>query len=158
MSLQLSRSWCPDWLPGTRAGSEGVEPPAVGVGDRGATTGSSSRECAYDVVRVMGEALKNRRKSSELPAHDGPAGIGKLPSSRLILMVEVRAGFARKRAEARQGSALERSFDDTDACHRTSDSAAIARPCQAISCGDVLTGRSIAGCSRVAARMAAIEL
>ena len=43
MSLQLSRCLWPDWLPGAGAGSEGVEPPAVGVGDRGATTGSSPK-------------------------------------------------------------------------------------------------------------------
>lgn len=59
-----------------------------------------------------------RREASELPAHDGPAGIGKLPSFRLILVPEVLAGCARERAEARQGSTLERSFGGADACHR----------------------------------------
>ena len=37
---------------GPGAGSEGVEPPVVGVGDRDATTGSSPKKEAHDVVRV----------------------------------------------------------------------------------------------------------
>ncbi len=40
-----------------RAGSEGVEPPAVGVGDRGATNGSSPWDPAHDGVR--GQQLEN---------------------------------------------------------------------------------------------------
>ena len=68
------------------------------------------------------EAQNVRRgRSVGLPTHDGPAGIGKLPSSRRRLMIEVFAGCARKRAEARQGSTLERSFGGEHACHRTSD-------------------------------------
>ena len=68
-------------------------------------------------ARDAENALTSRRGASELPAHDGPAGMGKLPSSRLVLMIGVLAGCARERAEARQGSTLERSFGDADACH-----------------------------------------
>ena len=80
-------------------------------------------KCAHDVVRVMRRSAEDQTEASELPAHDGPAGIGKLPSSRLILMIEVLAGCAHERAEARQGSTLERSFGGADACHRNDDSA-----------------------------------
>ena len=47
------------------AGSEGVEPPACGVGDRSATTGSSpSEDDAHDGVRVMkcGRSDDERRR------------------------------------------------------------------------------------------------
>ena len=37
MPMQLSRCWCPGLAGPARAGSEGVEPPTGGVGDRGAT-------------------------------------------------------------------------------------------------------------------------
>jgi hypothetical protein len=90
------------------------------------------------------ESLKFRREASELPAHDGPAGIGKLPSSRLILMTEVLAGCARERAEARQGSTLERSFGGEDACHRNVDDPRFDSPCQPL-----YRRRRIAGCSRL---------
>ncbi len=78
----------------------------------------------------MRRSAGDRRKASELPAHDGPAGIGKFPSSRLILLIEVVAGCARERAEARQGSTLERSFGGADACHRNDDSAPRDAVCQ----------------------------
>src|SRR5688572_12427159 len=109
---------------GTGAGSEGVEPPAVGVGDRGATAGSSPKGNArMTLCAWWGEALKIRREASELPALDGPADVGKLPSSRLGLVIEALAGCARERADARQGPTLERSFGGADACHRDGDSA-----------------------------------
>jgi hypothetical protein len=66
----------------------------------------------------------------ELPAHDGPAGIGKLPSFRLVLMIEILAGQTRKRAEARQGLALERSFGRSYACHRNRHFALCDPACQ----------------------------
>ena len=50
----------------------------------------AQRECAHDVVRVMRRSAEDQTNASELPAHDGPAGIGKLPSSRLTLMIEDR--------------------------------------------------------------------
>ena len=101
--------------------------------------------CAWCV-----EAQNVRRKASELPAHDGPAGIGKLPSSRLRLMIEVSAGCARKRAEARQGSTLEPSFGGEHACHRTSDHHGSGAFMSTGFRDRAHIGRSIAGCSSVA--------
>jgi uncharacterized protein (DUF1697 family) len=45
-------------------------------------------------------------------------------------MIEVLAGYARERAEARQGSTLERSFGGVDACHRNVDDPLIPDACQ----------------------------
>ena len=107
---------------GSGAGSEGVEPPVVGFGDRDATTGSSPKKgtrmtlCACAV-----EALDFGADCCALPAHDGAAGIGRFPSSRLRLMIEAHAGLARVRAEARQGLALEQRLGGEDACHRSDD-------------------------------------
>lgn len=67
------------------AGSEGVEPPAIGVGDRGATTGSSPSEHAHDGVRVNDEDAE-RTKERQLPANVGTAGIPGFPTSRLSLI------------------------------------------------------------------------
>ena len=76
------------------AGSEGVEPPVVGVGDRDTTVARAREgERAHGVVRA-GE-VKRWRVGEEcfaLPALDGPASIGIGPSWQ-----------ARGRAEARQG-------------------------------------------------------
>ena len=77
-----------------------------------------------------GEALDFGAECCALPAHDGPAGIGRFPSSRLRLMTEVHAGLARVRAEARQGLALERRLGGEDACHRSDDGEPTAHPCQ----------------------------
>ena len=78
----------------------------------------AQRTGAPDVGRVRRRRADDQTGTSELPAHDGTAGIGKLPSSRLILMIEGLAGCARERADARQGPTLERSCGDVDACHR----------------------------------------
>ena len=69
-------------------------------------------------------------KCCALPAHDEPAGIGRISSSRLRPMLEVDAGQARGRAEARQGLALERSFGDEHACHRNVDDPLLSFACQ----------------------------
>ncbi len=45
-------------------------------------------------------------------------------------MIEVVAGCARERAEARQGSTLERSFGGADACHRNVDYPLLRVACQ----------------------------
>ena len=45
-------------------------------------------------------------------------------------MIEVLAGCARERAEARQGSTLERSFGGADACHRNVDYPLLRVACQ----------------------------
>ena len=70
------------------AGSEGVEPPVVGVGDRDTAMARARVECAHDVGRVVQGALQIRQRASELQAHDGAAGIGSIPSSRLQLAME----------------------------------------------------------------------
>lgn len=73
------------------AGSEGVEPSAIGFGSRGTTVAQAqSGKRAHDVVRVVcGSADEFRRERlRRLPAHDGPAGIGRIPSSRLQLAME----------------------------------------------------------------------
>ena len=97
---------------------------------------SPSGERAHDVVRVVWrEALRwgaRRGVLRRLPAHDGPAGIGRAPSSRLDLMIEIRAGQARERAEARQGLTLERWFGGEGACHRKADGAPDRRMCQRV--------------------------
>ena len=57
--MLLSRCWCPNWMPGALAGPEGVEPSAVGFGDRGATlarafANGDIRLAAHDGVRGSG--------------------------------------------------------------------------------------------------------
>ena len=64
MSLQLSRCWCPDWLPGAfEAGSEGVEPPVVGFGDRDTAVARAQVKCAHDAVRVMRRSAEDQTES-----------------------------------------------------------------------------------------------
>ena len=58
LPMRLSRCWWPNWMPGALAGPEGVEPSAVGFGDRGAT---------------LARALANG--DMRLAAHDGVRGI-----------------------------------------------------------------------------------
>lgn len=65
-----------------------------------------------------GSAGELGEKCFALPAHDGPAGIGSIPSTRLRLMIEGSAGLARIRAEAPQGLVLEHWFGGEDRCHR----------------------------------------
>ena len=113
------------------AGSEGVEPPAVGFGDRDTTVTQAQVRSRHDVVRGYGRSAGEiGEKCCVLPAHDRPAGIGRVPSSRLHLMIEICAGRARGRAEARQGLTLDRSFGGEDACHRNDDDRLFAAPCQ----------------------------
>ena len=116
---------------GRGAGSEGVEPPVVGFGDRDATTGSSPKKgMGMTLCACAGEALDFGAERCALPAHDGPAGIGRFPSSRLRLMIETHGGLARIRAEARQGLPLEQRLGGEDACHRSDDGEPTAQPCQ----------------------------
>jgi len=71
-------------------------------------------ECAQDVVRVCGEGAEVQTESVGLPAHDGLGRIGKLPSFRLILLMEASSRHARGRAEL-QGSTLEQFRGGEDA-------------------------------------------
>lgn len=144
MSLQLSRSWCPGWLPGARGRLGRCRTPGRRCWrPRRHHWLEPIGKTRMTLCAGFGVALKVRRKASELPAHDGPAGIGKLPSSRLRLMIEVLAGCARQRAEARQGSALEHSFGGEDACHRNVDDLLSGTACQPL-----CRRRIIAGCRR----------
>src|SRR5438270_12883250 len=87
------------------AGSEGVEPAAIGLGSRGTAVARAQGVARMTLCAWCGEELEFGEKCCALPAHDGPAGIGRFPSSRLCLMIEGSAGLARVRAEARQGFA-----------------------------------------------------
>src|SRR5918999_4963904 len=116
MSLQLSRCWCPDWVPGEQARKVSNPRPSV-LETAAPPLARAPGRCAHDVVRVVRRTCWRASWASALPAHDGPAGIGRLPSSRLTLEVGVVAGRARERADARQGVALRRSFGDACACH-----------------------------------------
>jgi hypothetical protein len=49
------------------------------------------------------EALEVGGECCDLPAHDGTAGIGRVPSFRCRLIIEASTGLTRNRAEARQG-------------------------------------------------------
>jgi hypothetical protein len=122
MPLQLSRCWVrPDWWSGAceQAGSEGVEPPAGGFGDRGATVARAREEARMTwCARMRRRWCLRVRAESRLPARDGRACIRERPSSRIVLMIERRSGSARERAEARQGLRLELWFGDRFACHR----------------------------------------
>jgi hypothetical protein len=44
------------------AGSEGVEPPVVGFGDRDTAVARAQVECAHDVVRVMRRSAEDQTK------------------------------------------------------------------------------------------------
>ena len=125
------------------AGSEGVEPPVVGVGDRDTAMARARVWSArMTLCAWFREALQTRQGASELPAHDGAAGIGRLPSSRLILLIEVVAGCARERADARQGSTLEHWFGGVDACHRNDDYPLLRVACQSVSAPMLMTRRA----------------
>lgn len=79
-----------------RARPEGVEPPAGGFGDRGATMARAQEDegvGAQDVVRVSQRlAVGAQTQMAELPADAGPTAIGRFPTSRPLLMIERLAG------------------------------------------------------------------
>jgi hypothetical protein len=132
MHLRLSRNTCPDRRGRGGAGPGGVEPPAAGFGDRGAAV---ARACGGYPRMTWCAGWEIRRwwvgggDRYPLPALDGFARQGEVPSPRLLLVIE-RAGSARRRAEARQGKPQEHQFGGAVACHRVVDFAPHRRPGQ----------------------------
>ena len=85
---------------------------------------------AHDVVRVGGKGAVTQTEIVELPAPAGPAGFGRFPTPRPLLLIERLAGQTRIDAKAQRGCTSERLRGGEVACHRSVDGAPSWTGCQ----------------------------
>ena len=89
-----------------------------------------------------GKGAVTQTEIVELPAHVGPAGFGRFPTSRPQLMIERLARKARIDAKAQRGCTSERLRGGEDACHRSVDGEPSSPGCQRNFVGAPTNGRA----------------